>query len=99
MQFNGLTVGVPKEIMHREGRVAATPETVRKMAAEGATILVETGAGAASLFTDDDYAEAGGELVADVEELFARSHVILKVKEPMFNSSKGKHEIEMMKRG
>lgn len=41
-----MIIGVPKEIMHGEGRVSATPETVAKMVQDGATVLVETNAGA-----------------------------------------------------
>ena len=41
MQFKGLTFGIPKEIMHGERRVAAIPETVKKLVAGGAEVLVE----------------------------------------------------------
>jgi NAD(P) transhydrogenase subunit alpha len=99
MRFRGLTLGVPKEIMHGERRVAAIPATIRKMVAEGARVLVETGAGEGSYFSDDEYRAAGAELVADVEQLFATSDVLLKVKEPQFNTVKGKHEVEMMNKG
>ena len=99
MGFKGLILGVPKEIMEGERRVAANPETVGKMVAEGAKVLIETGAGEGSYFTDDKYKTAGAELVIDVEELFARSDLILKVKEPQFSKAKNKHEIEMMKEG
>jgi len=90
---------VPKEIMHGERRVAAIPATIRKMVAEGARVLVETRAGEGSYFSDDEYKAGGAELVPDVEQLFAASDVILKVKEPQFNDVKGKHEVEMMKEG
>ncbi len=99
MKFKGLTIGIPKEIMKGERRVAAIPDTVRKLVAEGATVLVEKGAGKGSYFSDEDYEGAGAKLVGDVEELFGESDIILKVKEPLFNEDKGKHEVEMMKRG
>ena len=66
MGFKGLILGVPKEIMEGERRVAANPETVGKMVAEGAKVLIETGAGEGSYFTDDKYKTAGAELVIDV---------------------------------
>ena len=45
MQFQGLTFGIPKEIMHEGRRVSAIPETVKKMVSGGAKVLVEQGAG------------------------------------------------------
>jgi len=94
-----MIVGIPKEIMRGEKRVAATPDTVRKMVAAGAKLLVEAGAGAGSLLTDDEYRGAGAELIADPGELFASCDLILKVKEPQFHEGKGKHEVEMMRKG
>jgi NAD(P) transhydrogenase subunit alpha len=69
------------------------------MVAEGATVLVEKGAGAGSYFADEDYEAAGATLLADVEALFRQSDIILKVKEPLFNKDKKKHEVEMMREG
>lgn len=94
-----MIIGIPKEIMHDEGRVSAIPETVRKMTALGATVLVESGAGAGSFFSDEEYRAAGAELVRDVADIYARADVILKVKEPLFNEAKGVHEADMMKNG
>lgn len=95
-----MIVGIVKEIMHDEYRVAATPETVKKMVANnGWTVLVEKGAGIGALFHDEKYVEAGATMVDDPEEIYAKSDVILKVKEPLFNEAKGKHEIEMMHKG
>ena len=99
MKFRGLAIGIPREIMEGERRVAATPDTVRKMVAQGATVFLEKGAGVGSYFSDEDYNSAGATLVEDVEELFSASDVILKVKEPLFNDVKEKHEVEMMKEG
>jgi len=99
MKFKGLTIGIPREIMKGERRVAAIPDTVRKMMAEGATVLVEEGAGSGSYFSDEDYRAAGASLLGDVEELFRKSDIIIKVKEPLFNEDKGKHEVAMMKEG
>ena len=94
-----MIIGVPKEIMHDEYRVAAIPETVKKFVADGNTVLVERGAGAGAFFPDEAYAEAGAELLDDVRELYRKSDLILKVKEPLFNEKYGTHEIDMMKRG
>lgn len=94
-----MIIGIPKEIMHDEGRVSAIPETVKKMVADGATVLVESGAGAGSFYSDEEYKAAGAELVDDVADVYARADVILKVKEPLFNEAKGVHEVDMMKKG
>jgi len=99
MKFQGLTIGVPMEIMHGEKRVAAVPDTVKKMVAEGAVVLIEKGAGAGSFFHDNEYRVAGAEIVADAEKVYAQADIILKVKEPQFNQAKGKHEVAMMKEG
>ncbi|MBR6378185.1 MAG: NAD(P) transhydrogenase subunit alpha [Oscillospiraceae bacterium] len=94
-----MVIGIPREIMHDEGRVSATPETVKKMKADGFEVLVETKAGAGAFFADEEYAAAGAELVADVAELYKRADIVLKVKEPLFNEEKGLHEIDMMHEG
>lgn len=94
-----MIIGVPKEIMHDEYRVAAIPETVKKFVADGHTVLVEKGAGVGAFFPDEAYAEAGAELIDDVRALYDRSALILKVKEPLFNEKYGAHEIDMMHRG
>ena len=94
-----MIIGIPKEIMHDEGRVAAIPETVAKLKADGFDVLVENSAGALAFFSDADYAAAGAEMVADAQELYDRADIILKVKEPLFNELKGKHEVDMMHAG
>ncbi|WP_298996617.1 NAD(P) transhydrogenase subunit alpha [uncultured Desulfovibrio sp.] len=99
MKFQGMTIGVPKEIMHGERRVSATPDTVKKMVNDGATVLIEKGAGDGAFFADSAYVEAGGKIIESVEELFAKADVILKVKEPLFNDRVNKHEAEMVRDG
>lgn len=94
-----MIVGIPKEIMHDENRVSATPETVKKMVADGCTVLVEKGAGAGAFYHDADYAEAGAKIMDKAEDIYAQSDVILKVKEPLYNEKLKKHEIELMKKG
>lgn len=94
-----MIIGVPKEIMPDEHRVAATPETVAKFKADGHTVLVEKGAGAGAFFADEAYASSGAELISDVRELFDRAELILKVKEPLFNETYGVSEIDLMHAG
>ena len=94
-----MIIGIPKEIMPGENRVAAIPETVKKMVDSGAAVLFGEGAGTGSHYCDDSYRAEGAVIVKDVEELFARSEVILKVKEPLYNQTSGYHELEMMHEG
>ncbi len=94
-----MIVGIPKEIMQGEKRVSAIPETVKKMADSGAKVLFQKGAGLGSHYPDEAYQEAGAHLVTDVEEIFTEAEVILKVKEPLFNQEKKRHELDMMHEG
>lgn len=99
MKFQGLSVGVPKEIMEGEDRVALIPEVVKQLVDEGAKVLVEAGAGEGAFFSDADYKAAGAEIIKGAADVYAKSDVILKVKEPLFNDKLGKHETELMKKG
>ena len=94
-----MTVGIPKEIMKGEARVAATPETVRKFVESGASVLVESGAGENAFYSDELYKEAGAQLIDNAQELFDKADLILKVKEPLFNEKHQKHEVDMMHEG
>ena len=99
MKFSGMVIGVPKEIMPGEGRVSSTPETVKKMVAEGAKVLVQKTAGEGAFFSDEQYVAAGATLVDSAADVFAKADVILKVKEPLFNSDLNKHESDMLRDG
>ena len=58
-----MLIGVPAETVVRESRVAATPETVKKLKAQGHTVRVQSGAGLAASVTDEAYAAVGAEIV------------------------------------
>ncbi len=94
-----MKIGVPKEIMHDEARVAATPDTVRKYVAAGHEVFVEKTAGLGILATAEDYAAAGAIICDTAQEVYDNAELILKVKEPLFNEETGKHEIDMMHAG
>ncbi|NLL92044.1 MAG: NAD(P) transhydrogenase subunit alpha [Ruminococcaceae bacterium] len=94
-----MVIGIPKEIMHEERRVSAIPETVKKMIDSGNVVLVESGAGEGAYYPDSLYVDAGAELISDVADLYERADLILKVKEPLFNTQKDIHELDMMHRG
>ncbi len=94
-----MIVGIPREIMPGEDRVSASPETVKLMTQQGWTVLVEEGAGEGSFYHDPQYIEAGAQMIKNCEDLYNKADVILKVKEPLMNEAKGKHEIDMMHEG
>ncbi len=94
-----MIVGVPKEIMPQEGRVAAIPETVKQMVGAGLTVLVESGAGKGCFIADKAYKAAGAEIVRDVRQLWERSDVVLKVKEPLRHAKYGCFEDELLGEG
>ena len=78
-----LVVGVPKEIKNNENRVSVQPDGVVELVHNGHAVLVEAGAGTGSRFPDQEYAEAGAEVVATADEVFAGADLIVKVKEPV----------------
>jgi NAD(P) transhydrogenase subunit alpha len=78
-----MRIGIPAEIRPGETRVAATPETVKKLAAGGKhTLLVQTGAGAGASFLDADFQAAGATIVATAGEACSQSDIVLKVRAP-----------------
>jgi alanine dehydrogenase len=77
-----MKIGVAKEIKPDEYRVALTPAGARELVQRGHEVVVETGAGAGSAFTDAAY-EAAGARAASVDEVWAEAELLLKVKEPI----------------
>ncbi len=75
-----MKVGVPKESLPGETRVAATPDTVKKLAGLGFEVLVEAGAGMGASFPDAEYEAAGGNLVDRAGAL--AGEIVLKVRKP-----------------
>jgi len=75
-------IAVTKEIRGGETRVAATPETVKKLAAAGWTVVVEAGAGIAASYPDADYAAAGATLAGTATEALKDADVLFKVRGP-----------------
>lgn len=78
-----MIVGVSKEIKISESRVGLTESGVRQFIAQGHEVLVETQAGSGCLITDADYLAVGAQIINSAKELYARSEMIIKVKEPL----------------
>ncbi|MEI6890836.1 MAG: alanine dehydrogenase [Pontiella sp.] len=77
-----MIIGVPKEMKSDEYRIAMLPVGAHLLIEEGHTVLIETHAGLGSGFSNLDYTSVGAEIVTTAEELFQRSEMIIKVKEP-----------------
>jgi NAD(P) transhydrogenase subunit alpha len=91
MTTETMRIGIPKEVAAGETRVAATPETVRRLRAAGLEVAVESGAGLGAHYTDEAYRDAGAALVDHAQALAA--DVVFKVHKPTFD------EIRHMQRG
>jgi NAD(P) transhydrogenase subunit alpha len=91
-------IGVPKEILPGERRVALVPDAVKTLVGEGLEVLVETGAGASAGFLDVAYQEAGASLATDAGAVYERADVVVKV-QPPGQSPGGGHETEGLRSG
>ena len=77
-----MIVGIPREVMDSEFRVAITPAGVRELTSAGHRVLVEHAAGEGSSIPDDRFVATGATIVADAAEIWSDSDMVLKVKEP-----------------
>ncbi len=88
-----MIIGVPKETKPDEYRVSMLPVGVELLVKDGHKVLVEKHAGTNSGYEDDQYAEAGAELINSAEDVWAKAEMIVKVKEPIGD------ELKMMRKG
>lgn len=89
-----MQIGIPAEARPGETRVAATPETVKKLAAAGHhTVLVQSGAGVTAAVPDELFVQAGARIVGSAADIYRDSDIVLKVRAPM------EDEVAQMKRG
>jgi len=77
-----MIVGCPKEVKEQEFRVGMTPATVAEVVKNGHQVLIETNAGDGAGFTDTDYVNAGAMICLTAKEVWDKSDMIVKVKEP-----------------
>lgn len=78
-----MNIGVPREIKNNEFRVAITPSGVREFIKHGHSVFIETNAGVGSAISDDDYRKVGATIVSTADEIWNKSELVLKVKEPI----------------
>ena len=88
-----MKLAVPKERRDAETRVAATPETVKKLKGLGLDVVVESGAGAGARIADADYQAAGATIAPDAKAALADADIVLKVRGP------DAAEIALLKKG
>ncbi len=94
-----MVIGIPKEILERERRVAALPDEVAGYVEMGFEVIVQSTAGEGARFSDADYEAAGARVVPGAKDVFDGADIILKVKQPHFNADLGKHEAELVREG
>jgi len=78
-----MIIGVPKEIKNNESRVSLTPAGVYEMIKHNHTVYIQSNAGISSGITNEEYEQAGATILPDIESVYAKSEMILKVKEPI----------------
>ena len=93
-----MKLGIPREIGLGERRVAATPETTKRLVQLGFEVIVESGAGERASFEDSAYEAAGAQIVAGHREVFEASEILLKVR-PLEQPAEGDHEAELLREG
>lgn len=78
-----MKIGIPKEIKNNENRVGMTPAGVSELVKHGHTVYVQATAGVGSGFSDGMYTEVGAQILPCIEDVYAKSDMIIKVKEPI----------------
>ena len=92
-----MLLGIPREIVEGERRVAIVPETVQKLVRAGSSVAVESGAGAGSYHEDAAYEAAGATIARSAAELYAKADIIAKIHRPQ--SVAGVDELAMLRSG
>ena len=91
-----MIVGVPKEIKNQEHRVGLIPSSVHELVSHGHKVIVQHDAGIGAGFNDADYEAVGAIISNNAEEIYAKSEMIVKVKEPQENECKMLHEGQIL---
>jgi NAD(P) transhydrogenase subunit alpha len=94
-----MKIGVPKERRAGEHRVAASPDTVKRLRAQGVEVLVEAGAGTGARFGDQAFADAGAVLVDGPQALYRDAGILLKVGRPLMPGEGDLDEMALLRRG
>jgi NAD(P) transhydrogenase subunit alpha len=99
MEKKELIIGIPKEIYEKCRCVAVVPSLIPNLVKNGHKVIVQKNAGIKSFYLDNQYENAGAQLLNNTEDLYQQADVILKIRVPLFNQDTGKYELDMMKDG
>jgi len=80
--LNELSIGIPKERLHEEKRVALIPSSIQTLVQRGHKVFVEKGAGTESHYSDEEYIKSGAFIVYSTSELYSKAKLIVKVQPP-----------------
>lgn len=94
-----MRIGIPREIKPGERRVAATPESVRRLGKLGFEVSVEAQAGQGASYPDAAYADAGARIVAESATIWGESDIVLKVQPPDWDPKAAGHEADALREG
>ncbi len=94
-----MKLAIPKERRPHERRVAATPDTVKKLISLGLDVIVEKDAGLLSSIPDSEYVSAGAKIAADAEKLYDSADIIFKVQRPLHAAEGDIDEMALIKPG
>ncbi|MFP6605034.1 MAG: Re/Si-specific NAD(P)(+) transhydrogenase subunit alpha [Myxococcota bacterium] len=95
-----MIIGIPREVLAGERRVALVPDAVKSLIDLGLEVLVQTGAGEESGFADGEYEDAGARLASEAAQVLGGADVILKVQPPQpISSADNSHEVDLITEG
>jgi NAD(P) transhydrogenase subunit alpha len=94
-----MKIGVAKERRPHEARVAVSPDTVKKYVGLGASVVIETGAGAGANIPDEAFKAAGAEIAPDEASALKDADLVLKVQRPLTAAEGGPDELALLKSG
>jgi len=94
-----MRVAIIKERRTYERRVAASPDTIKRMVDKGLEVVTESGAGEGACFTDAAFAAAGASIAADATMALRDADIVLKVQRPLLGDEAGSDELKYLKRG
>jgi H+-translocating NAD(P) transhydrogenase subunit alpha len=94
-----MKIGIPREVVHGERRVAFVPSAVAQVKKKGHEVIIETQAGSGSMFSDDLYEKAGASIAKSPKDVYAQADVVFKVQPPVVHPATGKNEVEMVREG
>ena len=94
-----MKIGIPKEIMEGETRVAVIPAMLTILSKGDNQVLVESHAGEGASFSDSEYEAAGAKIMKNATDLYGQADLVIKLRAPQKNDAVGKHEVAMINEG